>query len=63
MQARDTAKNEGFEAPPVPITVRQLEAMVRISEAFARMTLQTEATMAHVKMALELFKCSTMEVR
>lgn len=41
--------------------MRQLEALVRLSESFARMALQTEVTLAHVAMALDLFKSSTME--
>lgn len=47
--------------PAVPITVRQLEAIVRLSEALARMQLQVEATEAHVRRALGLFSASTMD--
>lgn len=36
-QARRTARQTDSEDPPIPITVRQLEALVRISEALARM--------------------------
>merc|ERR1719265_1386303 len=39
----------------IPITVRQLEALVRISESFARMECVAEATVAHVEEAIELF--------
>ena len=45
----------------VPITVRQLEAVVRIAESFARMQLQPVATEAHVRRALDLFTVSTMD--
>ena len=45
----------------IPITVRQLEAIVRISEAFARLSLQSEATQEHVDAALQLFRVSTMD--
>lgn len=47
--------------PAVPITVRQLEAIVRISESLARMQLLVEANETHVRQALELFKFSTMD--
>jgi DNA replication licensing factor MCM5 len=43
----------------IPITVRQLEAVVRISEARARMELKKEATTEHVQEALRLFQVST----
>jgi hypothetical protein len=45
----------------VPITVRQLEAVVRIAESLARMQLQPVATEAHVRRALDLFTVSTMD--
>ena len=47
--------------PVVPITVRQLEAIVRVSEALARMQLSVEATANHVELALHLFRVSTMD--
>lgn len=40
----------------VPITVRQLEAIVRIAEALAKMRLQPFATVGDVDEALRLFK-------
>lgn len=45
----------------IPITVRQLEAVVRISEALAKMKLCPYATEADVDEALRLFKASTIE--
>jgi len=54
------AGGEG-EMPAVPITVRQLEAIVRISESLARMQLQVDVTEAHVQQAMDLFKTSTMD--
>jgi DNA replication licensing factor MCM5 len=56
-------KKHGFEhfdssAPNVPITVRQLEAIIRISEAFARMTLSPEVSDYHVLEAINLFESS-----
>lgn len=52
---------DGSDIPAVPVTVRQLEAMVRISESLAKMALQTSATEAHVRQALDLFRVSTMD--
>lgn len=49
------------ERSSIPITVRQLEAIVRISEALAKITLSPVATEEHVEEALRLFKVSTMQ--
>jgi DNA replication licensing factor MCM5 len=43
----------------IPITVRQLEAIIRIAEARARMELKDEATTEHVQEAIRLFQVST----
>ncbi|PXF43143.1 DNA replication licensing factor MCM5 [Gracilariopsis chorda] len=45
----------------VPITVRQLEAIVRISESLAKMTLQSVVTERHVTEAIRLFKVATLD--
>jgi len=45
----------------IPITVRQLESLVRISESLAKLTLQPIATEAHVDEAIRLFLGSTMD--
>ncbi|UKJ88091.2 DNA replication licensing factor [Theileria orientalis] len=45
----------------IPITLRQLESLVRISESLARMELSPIATEKHVQMALQLFTASTGE--
>jgi hypothetical protein len=60
-QGRAAARESGGGAQVVPITVRQLEAVVRIAESFARMQLQPVATEAHVRRALSLFTVSTMD--
>ncbi|KAI9141782.1 MCM2/3/5 family-domain-containing protein [Paraphysoderma sedebokerense] len=44
----------------VPITIRQLEAVIRISEALAKLQLSPVATEQHVDEAIRLFKFSTM---
>ena len=54
------ARRDG-DAPAVPITVRQLEALVRIAESLAKMQLRREATEEHALMAWELFHQSTMQ--
>ncbi len=45
----------------IPITVRQLEAIIRISESLAKMELQPFAVNRHVEEALRLFRVSTMD--
>lgn len=45
----------------IPITVRQLEAIVRITESLAKLTLSPVANEHHVDEAIRLFLCSTMD--
>ncbi|KAL1850292.1 minichromosome maintenance protein 5 [Paecilomyces lecythidis] len=45
----------------IPITVRQLEAIIRITESLAKLTLSPVATEAHVDEAIRLFLASTMD--
>lgn len=45
----------------IPITVRQLEAIVRITESLAKLQLSPIATEAHVDEAIRLFLASTMD--
>ena len=51
----------GSKSSGIPITVRQLEAIVRISESLAKMTLSPTVIETHVDEAIRLFKVSTME--
>jgi len=44
----------------IPITVRQLEAIIRISESIAKMHLQNVVKPCHVEEAHRLFKISTL---
>ncbi|EDO48453.1 predicted protein [Nematostella vectensis] len=53
---RDTEKKIS-----IPITVRQLEAIIRISESLAKMSLSPFATETHVDEALRLFQVSTLD--
>jgi DNA replication licensing factor MCM5 len=45
----------------IPITVRQLEAIVRITESLAKLALSPIATESHVDEAIRLFLASTMD--
>ena len=45
----------------MPITVRQLEAITRVSESLAKMCLQPHVTEEHVQEALRLFEVSTID--
>lgn len=45
----------------IPITVRQLEAVIRMSESLAKMSLSPFAVESHVDEALRLFQVSTLD--
>ncbi len=53
---RDTSKRT-----TIPITVRQLEAIIRISESQAKMCLRPFALESDVDEALRLFQVSTLD--
>ncbi|GAM19949.1 hypothetical protein SAMD00019534_031240, partial [Acytostelium subglobosum LB1] len=53
-------QDEG-QAAAIPITIRQLEAIVRISESLAKMSLSNNATITHVMEAIRLFTISTFD--
>ncbi|WIA33295.1 hypothetical protein OEZ86_006435 [Tetradesmus obliquus] len=59
-KARQAKASSEGEDSPIPMTVRQLEALVRISESFARMSLAAEADDGHVAAAFDLFTKSTI---
>ncbi|ETV97706.1 hypothetical protein H310_09591 [Aphanomyces invadans] len=59
VQVRDTVRQDE-KARAIPITVRQLEALVRISESLAKMHLKIEVSPENVEEAIRLFKVSTM---
>jgi DNA replicative helicase MCM subunit Mcm2 (Cdc46/Mcm family) len=67
VQIRQTLVGAGREdndpdAPPpaIPITVRQLEAIVRMSEALAKMRLLDEVHDEQVREAIRIFQVSTL---
>jgi len=54
-------ERENHERSSIPITVRQLEAIIRISESLAKMTLSPTVQQHHVEESIRLFKYSTMD--
>ncbi|KAF9073783.1 MCM2/3/5 family-domain-containing protein [Rhodocollybia butyracea] len=54
-------EQDNDERSSIPITVRQLEAIIRISEALAKMTLSPVVQNHHVEESIRLFKFSTMD--
>lgn len=54
------AEEEAHKRNPIPITVRQLEAIVRMAEALAKMQLKPFASDVHIDEALRLFQVSTL---
>jgi DNA replication licensing factor MCM5 len=59
-QVRISLANTPGSSQVVPITIRQLEALVRLSESLAKLRLSAEANEADVEEALRLFKISTL---
>ncbi|KAF7310619.1 DNA helicase [Mycena chlorophos] len=54
-------ERDNDERSSIPITIRQLEAIIRISESLAKITLSTTVQNHHVEEAIRLFKFSTMD--
>ncbi|KAI5966403.1 MCM5 [Candida pseudojiufengensis] len=54
-------ESEMNERSSIPITVRQLEAIIRITESLAKLRLSPIATEEHVEEAIRLFTASTMD--
>ncbi|KAJ3548334.1 hypothetical protein NM688_g5310 [Phlebia brevispora] len=54
-------ERDNDERSSIPITIRQLEAIIRISEALAKLTLSPVVQNHHVEEAIRLFKYSTMD--
>lgn len=55
------AEIDSNERSSIPITVRQLEAIIRIAESLAKLSLSPVATEEHVDEAIRLFLASTMD--
>lgn len=58
MQSKDQKVSK--KSTGIPITVRQLEAIIRLSEAIARIHLQNVVKLQHVEEAHRIFKISTL---
>lgn len=56
----DDEGGDGGSQAVIPITVRQLEALIRLSESLAKMRLEDEVQGQDIAEALRLFKVSTM---
>ena len=56
----DVRQKSDGQASAIPITVRQLEALVRLSESLAKMRLDDQVRSEDVTEAMRLFKVSTM---
>jgi DNA replication licensing factor MCM5 len=54
-------EQDANERSSIPITIRQLEAIIRVSESLAKMTLSPTVTTQHVREAVRLFSASTMD--
>ncbi|CCD26767.1 MCM DNA helicase complex subunit MCM5 NDAI_0I01980 [Naumovozyma dairenensis CBS 421] len=52
---------ESTERSSIPITIRQLEAIIRITESLAKLELSPVAHEKHVDEAIRLFQASTMD--
>ncbi|MEM4714390.1 MAG: minichromosome maintenance protein MCM [Candidatus Nanoarchaeia archaeon] len=59
---RGSATREEAQVKPIPISARQLEALVRLSEASARVRLADKVTRKDALKAIELLKSSMQEV-
>lgn len=57
---RASGTTAGSSDAGIPVTVRQLEALIRVSESLAKMKLRIEASEADVSEAIRLFRVSTM---
>ncbi|KAI0063102.1 MCM-domain-containing protein [Artomyces pyxidatus] len=54
-------EQDNDERSSIPITVRQLEAIIRMSESLAKLSLSPVVQLHHVEEAIRLFKFSTMD--
>ncbi|KAF6003170.1 minichromosome maintenance protein 5 [Cyanidiococcus yangmingshanensis] len=58
---RQELRDRSADGPsPVPIAVRQLESLIRLTEALAKMRLSDMATISDAEEALRLFRVATM---
>jgi replicative DNA helicase Mcm len=59
---RNQSVKSDADIKPIPITARQLEGIIRLSEACAKMRLSNEVTIGDAKQAIDLLKVSLNQV-
>ncbi len=62
IKLRNQSNASESDIKPIPITARQLEGIIRLSEAHAKMRLSDEVTRKDAKIAIELLKVSLQQV-
>jgi replicative DNA helicase Mcm len=62
VRLRNQSISTELAVKPIPITARQLEGIIRLSEAYAKMHLRNEVTRENARKAIELLKVSLMQV-
>ena len=62
VKLRNQSIKTDSDIKPIPITARQLEGIVRLSEANAKLHLKSEVTKKDAKKAIELLKFSLSQV-
>lgn len=62
VKLRTQSVNSDSPNKPIPITARQLEGIIRLSEAHSKMRLSNEVKREDAKKAIELLKMSLMQV-
>ncbi|MEK6800800.1 MAG: minichromosome maintenance protein MCM [Nanoarchaeota archaeon] len=62
IKLRNQPSRADSELKPIPITARQLEGIIRMSEAHAKIRLSNEVTAKDARVAIELLKASLMQV-
>lgn len=61
VEDRKLQTNQSSDRKKIPITVRQLEAIIRLSESFAKMRMTDVVTEKEVEVAHDLFTQSTLK--
>ncbi len=62
VRLRNQSVNSDSNIKPIPITARQLEGIIRLSEACAKVRLSEKVTAVDAKKAIDLLKVSLMQV-